>query len=154
MALEIERKFLVNTDLLPPLPEGSQIKQGYLSNQNNAVVRVRTLGKRAFITVKGATQGISRCEYEYEIPALEAIELLENLCLKPIIEKVRYCLQVGRHTWELDVFSGDNQGLVVAEIELASEDEAFENPAWITEDVSHDPRYRNSNLITKPFCSW
>jgi len=153
MAKEIERKFLVDTFKLPTLPKGHIMKQGYVPTQG-ITVRARISDDQAFLTLKGRATGLSRSEFEYPIPVEDAREILDELCSHPLIEKTRYLISHGDHTWELDIFEGDNQGLVVAEIELSNENEAFELPTWVTEDVSHDTKYRNSNLITHPFSNW
>ena len=152
MSVEIERKFLVNEKWQP---EGRSIhvKQGYLPGTGPMLVRVRQEDRRAFLTLKGRTEGITRSEYEYEIPMTDAGELLER-CERPIIEKTRYLIPAGAHTWEVDVFAGANEGLIVAEIELASEDEPFARPAWLGREVSDDPRYYNSNLAAHPYSAW
>lgn len=153
MAKEIERKFLVDTGKLPTLPKGHIMKQGYVPTQG-ITVRARISNDQAFLTLKGRETGLSRSEFEYPIPVKDAQQILDELCSHPLIEKIRYLIPYGDHTWELDIFEGDNQGLVVAEIELGSEDESFLKPEWITEEVSHDTRYRNLNLIAHPFCRW
>jgi len=117
-------------------------------------VRVRTIDDKGFLTIKGVTVGAARAEYEYEIPAREADEMLTNLCEKPLIEKNRYKIKAGEVTWEVDEFFGDNEGLVVAEVELATEDQTFEKPAWVGAEVTGDPRYFNSNLTKNPFKNW
>jgi len=154
MAKEIERKFLVKPGAWEPQGFGTTIRQGYLSSKKERVVRVRTKGSKAFLTVKGVTKGIARSEFEYEIPVEDADALLTNICEQPLIEKVRYKEDHNGHTWEIDVFFGDNKGLVVAEVELATEDEKLILPAWAGEEVSSDPRYFNSNLIENPYCNW
>jgi len=146
MAKEIERKFLVDKEKLPSLPNPYEIIQGYIPS-THATVRVRISNDKAFLTLKGKTKGISRSEFEYQIPLEDAKAILDELCIKPYIHKKRYLIDVGQHTWELDIFEGKHQGLIVAEIELSSEDEAFEKPLWITKDVSHDKRYKNSYLV-------
>ncbi len=153
MALEIERKFLVDTSRLPSLPKPYTIKQGYIAAYN-ATVRVRIRDKEAFLTLKGLTTGVSRSEFEYPIPLTDAEAMLSQLCERPYIDKKRYLLEHAGHTWELDIFEGENEGLVIAEIELSSEEEAFEKPEWVTTEVSDDPRYRNAYLVKKPFKSW
>ena len=153
MAKEIERKFLVDTSKLPTLPKGHIMKQGYVPTQG-ITVRARISGDQAFLTLKGRASGLSRSEFEYTIPLEDAQQILNELCAHPLIEKTRYLIPYGDHTWELDIFEGDNKGLVVAEIELSSENETFELPDWTTEEVSYDRKYRNSNLITHPFCNW
>ena len=151
MAKEIERKFLVDTSKLPTLPKGQIMKQGYIPTQG-ITVRARISDDQAFLTLKGRATGLSRSEFEYPIPVEDAQQILNELCTHPLIEKTRYLIPYGDHTWELDIFEGDNQGLVVAEIELSSENESFEKPEWITKEVSYDTKYRNSNLIAHPFC--
>lgn len=152
MASEIERKFLVLPAWQPRDP-GTYFKQGYLSSVKERVVRVRIAGDKAKLTIKGVTKGVSRAEYEYEIPLVDARELLD-LCEQPLIEKRRHLDEVSGKTFEIDVFLGANQGLIVAELELQSEDEAFDKPAWLGEEVSGDERYYNNNLIAKPFTTW
>ena len=154
MALEIERKYLIDLEKISPLENGIRIKQGYLSTDKNAVVRVRVKNDKAYLTIKGSNSGIARLEFEYEIPLDEANEMLEKLCQKPVIDKTRYLITHENHTWEVDVFYGDNEGLVVAEVELSSEDEHINLPSWVKEEVSHDDRYFNSNLMKLPFKDW
>lgn len=156
MPSEIERKFLVNLDQIPLPAVGIIIKQGYLplSESVKTVVRVRVKGEEAFLTVKGENRGASRQEFEYAIPASEALEMLENLCQRPLIEKTRYEIPAGKQLWEIDIFHAENKGLVVAEIELTDENDHFERPYWLAEEVTHDPRYYNSNLLENPFKDW
>ena len=154
MAKEIERKFLVVGDAWRALASGTTYRQGYLSTVKERTVRVRTIGDKGFMTVKGITVGATRLEYEYEIPAGEANEMLDGLCEQPIIEKDRYKIPHEGFTWEIDEFAGVNAGLIVAEIELPSEDQQFARPDWIGEEVTGDPRYFNSNLIANPFTTW
>ena len=154
MALEIERKYLVDLEKLGTLPTGNRIKQGYLSTNKDSVVRVRVKNDKAYLTIKGSNSGIARLEFEYEIPLNEANEMLEKLCQKPVIDKTRYLINYENHTWEVDVFYGDNNGLVVAEVELSSEGEHINLPIWIKEEVSHDDKYFNSNLMKLPFKDW
>ena len=154
MGEEIERKFLVEGDAWRETAEGTRVRQGFLSTEAERTVRVRVAGRRGTITVKGKNVGARRAEFEYEIPAAEAERMLDTLCKRPLIEKVRYTLAVSSHTWEIDVFEGENAGLVVAEIELGSEDEAFEKPEWVGEEVTDDPRYFNSNLVANPYRHW
>jgi adenylate cyclase len=151
MAKEIERKFLVKGEAWKALAAGVKYRQGYLNSVKERTVRVRTIGGKGYLTVKGITTGATRSEYEYEIPAADAGAMLTDLCEKPLIEKNRYTIRMGDHVWEIDEFFGENQGLVVAEVELASEDQVFEKPGWIGEEVTGDPRYFNSNLIKHPF---
>jgi len=151
MGIEIERKFLVEGDgWQADAGEGLACRQGYLDSGQGATVRVRIIGKEAFLTIKGATTGITRSEFEYEIPVPDAAELLE-LCGDTIVEKRRYFIKHSGMIWELDVFSGSNTGLVMAEIELESERQPFVLPEWVGEDVSSDPRYRNGHLARHPF---
>ncbi len=154
MALEIERKYLIDLEKIGTLENGIRIKQGYLSTNKDAVVRVRVKNDKAYLTIKGSNSRITRLEFEYEIPLNEANEMLEKLCQKPVIDKTRYIINHENHTWEVDVFYGDNEGLVVAEVELSSEDEHINLPIWVKEEVSHDNRYFNSNLMKLPFKDW
>lgn len=155
MAVEIERKFLVKNDLWKPYVEASgRIVQGYLVSGAQATVRIRVKGDSAWLTIKGATSGISRSEYEYAIPVEDALAMLRDLLASPAIEKTRYLVRSGAHLWELDVFAGGNEGLVMAEVELACEDEPFDTPAWAGEEVTGDPRYYNSHLARNPFRNW
>jgi adenylate cyclase len=154
MAQEIERKFLLANDQWRALATSRiSIKQGFLSSKPEATVRVRLADGKGTLTIKSKTEGISRAEYEYDIPAEEATELLA-LCSGPLLEKTRYIVAVGNHTWEIDEFSGDNDGLFIAEIELTSEYEPFEKSEWLGLEVSGDVRYYNSSLVQLPFCKW
>ncbi|MZR62224.1 CYTH domain-containing protein [Alcanivorax sp. DP30] len=154
MALEIERKFLVrDTGITDTLP-GERLTQGYLSHDKNATVRVRIAGHSAWLTIKGKTTGATRAEFEYPIPTDDAQAMLADLCGQGVIDKTRYRLPQGNLCWEIDVFHGDNDGLVVAEIELPSEDTPFEKPDWLGEDVTGDVRYYNSALSATPFKDW
>ncbi len=154
MATEIERKYLVVGDAWRALGHGTAYRQGYLSTVKERTVRVRTIGDKGFLTIKGITVGATRSEYEYKIPVADADEILDDLCEKPIIEKNRYKIPIGGVTWEVDEFFGVNDGLIVAEIELQSEDQSFQKPDWIGEEVTSDPRYFNANLIARPFSTW
>lgn len=154
MGKEIERKFLVDTMAWQPRDAGTHYKQGYLSTVKERVVRVRIEGEQARLTIKGSSVGVTRSEFEYAIPLADAQQLLDGLCEQPLIDKHRHKEVYGGKTWEIDVFHGDNGGLVVAEIELASEDEPFERPAWAVQEVSSDPRYFNSNLQKHPYKDW
>ena len=154
MAEEIERKFLVAGEDWRALSRGTRYRQGYLSTVKERTVRVRTVGDKGFLTIKGVTIGATRSEYEYEIPAADADEMLDDLCEKPIIEKNRYKILLDDVTWEVDEFLGVNDGLVVAEVELQSEDQSFPKPDWIGEEVTDDPRYFNANLVARPFSTW
>ncbi len=155
MGREIERKFLVRNDgWRASATHSTSYRQGYLSDRPDVVVRVRLADGAAVIAVKGAQQGISRLEYEYPIPASDAVEMLDRLCTGPLIEKERFFVPYGEHVWEVDVFGGDNAGLILAEIELSDPDESFERPPWLGEEVSDDARYYNANLAKKPFRHW
>ena len=153
MPKEIERKFLVVSDEYKSSPR-KYYKQGYLSVEPDKTVRVRVVGDMGFLTVKGRNNGISRAEYEYEIPAADANDMLDNLVKTGVIEKWRYVCVVDGKKWEVDEFLGDNAGLVVAEIELQSEDEPFTKPAWTGDEVSGDERYYNSSLSQNPYKNW
>jgi len=155
MALEIERKFLVKNELWRDnVVSNTRLQQGYLANQKNASVRIRTGNGKAFLNIKSVTVGIRRLEFEYEIPLDDATEMLQQIAEQPFIDKTRYIVRCGKHEWELDVFEGENRGLVVAELELESEDERFELPDWAGDEVSDDTRYYNVNLIKHPFSQW
>ena len=154
MAKEIERKFLVIGNSWKEKAKGVFYCQGYLNSTKERVVRVRTIGEKAFLTIKGVTIGASRLEYEYEIPVKEANEMLKELCEKPVIEKHRYTLEYEGHNWEIDEFHGENEGLIIAEVELESEDEELKLPGWVDKEVTSDPKYYNANLITQPFKNW
>jgi adenylate cyclase len=154
MAKEIERKYLVKTDVWRPQGEGIHFKQGYLNSQKERVVRVRIEGSKAKLTIKGITTGVTRSEFEYAIPVEDAAILLDQLCEKPLIDKHRHKEQHGGLTWEIDVFHAENEGLVIAEVELPSEDVRPELPPWAAEEVSSDPRYFNSNLLKNPYRNW
>lgn len=154
MGIEIERKFLVNGNAWKSLGEGVLLRQGYLSSAPERVVRVRVEGESAMLTIKGRSTGATRNEWEYPIPLADAQALLDSLCERPIIEKHRYRIAYDGMIWEVDEFLGENVGLVVAEIELASEEQAFAKPEWVGEEVTHDPRYFNANLLRHPFSTW
>lgn len=155
MALEIERKFLlVSDEWHANVKESFFLRQGYLNTEQHCSVRVRTSGTRAWLNIKGATVGAERLEFEYEIPLADANVLLDQLSLGPVIEKTRHLVDVGAHTWEIDVFEGENTGLMVAEIELEHADEPFEKPSWVGEEVTHDIRYYNTMLSRSPFKYW
>mgnify|MGYP002632624899 CR=1 FL=1 len=153
MAKEIERKYLVTGTQWKEMATGTVYRQGYLNSTKERVVRARTMGDKAALTIKGITVGATRLEFEYEIPMDDARQLLE-LCEQPLIEKTRYKVEFGGLTWEIDEFHGANDGLTVAECELESEDQQVELPAWVGAEVTSDPRYYNSNLIAHPFTSW
>ncbi|MCG6969258.1 MAG: CYTH domain-containing protein [Gammaproteobacteria bacterium] len=155
MANEIERKFLVTNDSWrEQVFRQSKMCQGYLNDNQQSSVRVRVAGDQAYLNIKSATLGVFRKEYEYAIPADDAHEMLSEMAQKPLIEKTRYYVKYADHVWEVDVFEGDNAGLIVAEVELSREDEAFERPPWAGEEVSSDPRYYNVCLVKHPYKSW
>lgn len=154
MAIEIERKFLLLDDSYKQLAEGVACCQGYISADPTKTIRVRTMGDKGYLTIKGPTKGIGRLEFEYQIPHSEAIELMEELCLKPLIKKVRYILEYQGSTWEIDEFSEENQGLVVAEIELSDENQKFAKPPWLGKEVTGEKRYYNACLFRTPFSCW
>jgi len=155
MAMEIERKFLVlNDSWRQQATQQIIIKQGYFGPPNKASIRIRIHGDSANINIKSATLDIVRKEYEIPVPLKDAEEMLEHLCERPFVEKVRFLVPNGNHLWEVDEFSGDNLGLVVAEIELSSADEFFDKPEWLGEEVSHDERYYNVRLVKNPFKNW
>ena len=154
MGVEIERKFLLQGDAWRGLGQAVLLRQGYLSSARERVVRVRIEGEQAMLTIKGANVGATRGEWEYPIPLADAVELLDGLCEQPLIEKVRHRIEHAGMVWEVDEFLGANAGLMVAEIELASEDQPFEKPDWIGAEVSGDARYYNANLIRHPFSQW
>ena len=157
MGIEIERKFIVSGDgwrgHWPAMP----IRQGYLTTDPERVVRVRIAGEAAFLTVKGKPAdagGRSRLEFEYPIPRADAQVLLDQLCMKPLIEKIRHRVVVGGVTWEVDEFQGENAGLVLAEVELADAADPIDLPDWIGAEVTADPRYQNASLARHPFSQW
>ena len=154
MAQEIERKFLIDPDKLDDLNCGITIKQGYVPTSDNTAVRVRIMGDQAFLTLKGENRGAVRTEFEYEIPVSDAEQMLAELCSGPKVDKTRYLITHDKHLWELDIFAGDNLGLIVAEVELSSETEEVKLPDWITQEVTGDPKYYNSNLLENPYSNW
>ena len=153
MATEIERKFLVVGDAWQN-GTGTLYRQGYLSTAHERTVRVRIEGERGTLTVKGPSRGATRTEFEYGIPAADALAMLDTLCERPLVEKRRHRVEYAGLVWEVDEFLGDNEGLVVAEIELETEDQALTLPPWIGDEVTHDPRYYNSNLVRRPYREW
>lgn len=152
MAIEIERKFLIVGDAWRSAP-AVYFCQGYLNRSKERTVRIRVAGEQGYLTIKGATSGVSRAEFEYEIPLADAQQML-TLCDGPLIEKYRRKISYEGMLWEVDEFLGENQGLVVAEIELESEYQKFAKPDWVGEEVTQDARYYNSNLSAQPFCKW
>ena len=154
MALEIERKFLLLSDEYKAASTSKRIVQGYICSDKNRVVRVRIYGEKAYITIKNATIGFARNEFEYAIPVADAQVMLTEICEKPIIEKVRYRYDYKGFCWEIDEFHGENEGLVMAEIELPTVDCVFEKPPFIGEEVTNDTRYYNASLIRNPYKNW
>ncbi len=155
MGKEIERKFLVNDKLDEALKTANSnyCSQSYLSTDKDKVVRVRVLGEKGFLTIKSKVEGISRHEFEYEIPITDAKEMID-LFGQNVIEKTRYLITYNKHIWEIDIFEGKNKGLIIAEIELNSENEHFEIPNWIDKEVTGEEQYYNSNLQNNPYSSW
>ena len=154
MPLEIERKFLVTGNDWRHPDAGTRIRQGYLSSDRERTVRVRLAGKQGWLTIKGPSDGATRLEYEYAIPALHAGELLDRLCIPPLIEKVRYRVEHAGLLWEVDEFEGDNAGLVLAEVELSDAHQPVVLPDWVGEEVTGDARYYNSSLVSNPYRGW
>lgn len=154
MGLEIERKFLVNEQLWAPTIEGEYMVQGYIAERGQMLsVRIRIAADKAWLNIKGRINDTSRHEYEYEIPVLDAQEMISKFA-QQVITKTRYKVNYQGHEWEVDKFMGDNAGLIVAEIELDSETEHFEKPPWLGMEVTSDPRYLNTSLAKHPFCKW
>ncbi|MCX7102109.1 MAG: CYTH domain-containing protein [Methylobacter sp.] len=155
MAIEIEHKFLIaNEDWRKNVSHSVKYRQGYLSSQATSSIRVRTSNDQAWLNIKSATIGTHRHEYEYEIPLIDANEILNTLCKKPLIEKTRHFITDNTHLWEIDVFEGENQGLIVAEIELEITGEDFSKPSWLGKEVTDDLRYYNNNLALHPYSKW
>jgi adenylate cyclase len=152
MAKEIERKFLLKKRAWPN-ELAMRYRQGYLNSTKERTVRVRTIGDKGYLTIKGIATGASRLEFEYEIPIKDA-NILLDICEKPLIEKNRYKVVEGGFVWEIDEFFGENRGLIIAEVELESEDQVFPKPDWVGEEVTGDPRYYNANLIKNPYTKW
>jgi len=155
MAIEIEHKFLMaGNDWREHITRSVKYRQGYLSSQATSCIRVRISDECAWLNIKSATVGTHRHEYEYEIPLLDANEIINMLCRKPIIEKTCHFVTNDGNTWEIDEFDGDNQGLIIAEIELSEIGKTFSKPQWIGEEVTHDLRYYNNNLAIHPYSEW
>jgi len=152
--LEIERKFLVKNNAWQKGAKGIDYQQGYLSTYPSRTVRVRVEGKAGKITIKGKKKGIAGDEFEYDIPVDDAKYLLKNLCKQPTIQKIRYKIPFKGLVWEVDVFYGQNKGLVIAEVELESTDQKYNMPKWIGKEVTKDRRFRNANLVTHPYLKW
>jgi CYTH domain-containing protein len=155
MGIEIERKFLVKKDKWGQVvkEKKSLYRQGYILSDQQKTIRVRLTDTEAFLTIKGQTVGLARPEFEYSIPREDAQHMLDNFCVSEL-SKIRYFIPHHEHTWEVDEFLGQNEGLIVAEIELGSEDEKFSLPDWVDKDVTAEKKYTNSNLAVKPFKSW
>lgn len=154
MGKEIEYKFLVTSDAYKNWGNCTYYKQGYLSLDKERTVRVRVVGSTGYITVKGRTTGASRAEFEYVVPVEDAISMLDELCIKPLIEKNRYKIHINNLIWEVDEFLGENVGLVVAEVEVPYEGYVVEKPEWVGKEVTSDSRFFNSNLIKYPYSRW
>ncbi|WP_088892553.1 CYTH domain-containing protein [Leptolyngbya ohadii] len=154
MGIEIERKFLVKDDRWRLQATATPYRQGYILATKERVVRVRIAGEKAYITIKGESSGSARAEYEYPIPVTDAAELLDTLCDRPQIEKVRHRLPIGDLVWEIDEFHAENEGLIMAEVELPSADYPVQLPDWIGEEVTKDPRYYNAYLSKNPYQTW
>ena len=155
MGIEIERKFLVKKDKWAQVvkEERSLFRQGYILSDPQKTIRVRLTDTEAFLTIKGQTIGAARPEFEYSIPKEDAVHMLDNFCISEL-SKIRYFIRHDGHTWEVDEFLGQNAGLIVAEIELSSEDEQFSLPEWVDKEVTAEKKYTNSNLAVKPFGEW
>jgi adenylate cyclase len=154
MGVEIERKFLLAGEDWRALGEPVLLRQGYLSSDPERVVRVRVEGEQATLTIKSRASGATRGEWEYPLPLADANELLDTVCEQPIIEKFRRRIRFAGNVWEVDEFLGVNQGLMFAEVELRSEDQQFDRPDWAGDEVTHDARYYNSNLMRFPYSQW
>ena len=154
MNIEIERKFLVLNQSWKTSARPIQCRQGYISTEPARTVRVRVAGTAGLLTIKGISTGASRAEYEYPLPFSDAQYMLNHLCLKPLIEKTRWYYDCQGHLWEIDEFSGENEGLIVAEIELTSETEPFDRPDWLGKEVTGDTRYYNASLVSNPYKKW
>jgi CYTH domain-containing protein len=154
MAQEIERKFLVQGDAWREGAQRVLIRQGYLNADGARTVRVRTKGDHAYVTIKGPQVAFTRPEYEYEIPSDDANEILDHLCMRPLIEKWRHLVHFAGMLWEVDEFLNENAGLIVAEVEMRDASQQVELPAWVGQEVTGDFRYTNSNLVKRPFATW
>jgi adenylate cyclase len=154
MAKEIERKFTVDKNKWQPGDAGIKIRQGYLPTSNKTALRVRISGDSAFLAIKGENKGAVRSEFEYPIPVPDAQQILDELCERPFIKKTRYLVDYADAEWEVDVFENENEGLVIAEIELSSESQTIDLPPWVVREVTDDPSYYNVNLIKYPFKNW
>lgn len=153
MGKEIERKYLVKSNEWKNLAQGVVYRQGYIATVGKQTVRVRIAGNQGYLTIKGENIGVTRSEFEYPIPVKDAAEMLDTLCDRPLIEKTRYKIPIGDLIWEVDEFTGENEGLVIAEVELQSENQVIELPQWIDRQVT-DPKYYNSSLAKYPYSQW
>ena len=154
MKTEIERKFIVTNNLYKKLGRYEHCLQGYIPSDTEPLIRIRIIGNKSYLTMKSDVNGITRLEYEYEIPNKDAKDLLELFCKKTTIEKNRYIIHYKSTLWEVDEFLGDNQGLVVAEVELESEQQSYDKPSWIGSEISTDKKYYNYNLAQCPYQTW
>jgi CYTH domain-containing protein len=154
MAIEIERKFLVIGDSWRSLAEGQVYRQGYIPTQDKTTVRIRVVGSQGYLTIKGQSTGMTRAEYEYPIPVTDAETILQTLCQPPLIEKIRYCIPIENVIWEVDEFTEENQGLILAEVELEEEQQTVNLPDWVGAEVTQDARYYNVNLAQCPYKQW
>jgi len=154
MSTEIERKFLVKDDNWRSLGSGILYRQGYLSTDVERTVRVRTIGENGYLTIKGKTHNMTRAEFEYDIPLKDAEWMLDNLCKRPLIEKIRYKIPLNDLIWEIDEFKGENEGLIIAEVELNDVNTDIGLPDWIGKEVTDDPKYYNASLVKSPYSSW
>jgi adenylate cyclase len=154
MAKEIERKFLIDLSSVGSIGPGVRIQQGYISTTDNTAVRIRVTGTAAYLTLKGQNRGATRSEFEYEIPIEDANDIILELCSGPVIDKTRYLVEYASHRWEIDIFHGSNDGLIVAEVELESESEEVDLPPWVTTEVTGQVKYYNSSLLDYPFNKW
>jgi adenylate cyclase len=155
MAIEIERKFLLKDDTWrPAVTRSTRYRQGYLSTDPARTIRIRIAGPQATLTIKGLTTAATRAEFEVPLPLADANQMLDTLCLRPLIDKTRHLVPFAGMTWEIDEFHAENLGLLVAEIELPSENHVFSPPPWLGPEVTHDPRYFNSHLSLHPYTTW
>ncbi|WP_299872959.1 CYTH domain-containing protein [uncultured Cocleimonas sp.] len=154
MAKEIERKFLIDLGLIGDLPDGKLISQGFIGTNDKTVVRTRIIGDKAFLTLKGEVIGFTRSEFEYQIPIDDATNIIKELCSGGVVDKTRYEIIHEKHTWEIDIFHGQNEGLVVAEVEVQSESESVSLPKWIVKEVTGESKYFNVSLLNNPYSQW
>ncbi len=154
MAKEIERKFLIDLKLIGDLPDGKLISQGFIGTNDQTVVRARIKGDEAFLTLKGEVTGFTCSEFEYQIPVDDATKIINELCSGGVVDKTRYEIIHENHTWEIDIFHGQNEGLVVAEVEVQSESESVSLPKWIVKEVTGESKYFNVSLLSNPYSQW